>query len=92
MAKVLVAAESTIPDTGDLDYSLLWWIASTSAHGSLSAVQQLAQPGNDGEASLYPDAESVGAFATRAAHLLHAAHTSWNTYRKHPGRAEGSSA
>ncbi len=82
MAKVLVAAESSIPDTGDLDYSLLWWIASTSAHGSLSAVRQLAQPGDSGQASLYPDAESVGAFAARAAHLLHAAHIAWNAYRQ----------
>ncbi|MBX3196430.1 MAG: hypothetical protein KF727_15200 [Microbacteriaceae bacterium] len=82
MAKVLVEAESSIPETGDLDYSLLWWIASTSAHGSLSAVRQLAQPGEAGEASLYPDAESVAAFAARAAHLLHTAHASWNVYRR----------
>lgn len=85
MAKVLVAAESTISDTDDLDYSLLWWIASTSAHGSLSAVQQLAQPGEPGQASLYPDAESFGAFAVRAAHLLNAAHASWNVYRQSSG-------
>lgn len=82
MAKVLVSAESTVPDTSDLDYSLLWWIASTSAHGSLSAVRQLAQPGEAGQASLYPDAASVEAFAARAAHLLHAAHASWNVYRQ----------
>jgi hypothetical protein len=84
MYSILVEAERTIPDTEDLGFTLLWSIASTSAHGSLSAVEQISKPvGRAGEPIVIGDPEAIGDFASQAAHLMHAAHDSWNRYAGH---------
>jgi hypothetical protein len=84
MIRLLVYAEQHIPAAGDLGYSLLWSITSNSAHGSLSAVSQLSTPAQRaGEPLVYSNPESVATFALQTAHLLNAAHKSWNRYAGH---------
>tara|TARA_R110002020_G_scaffold325837_1_gene541497 strand:+ start:73082 stop:73564 length:483 start_codon:yes stop_codon:yes gene_type:complete len=84
MMPLLVHAEQHISDAGDLGYSLLWSITSNSAHGSLSAVSQLGAPaGHAGDPMVYSNPESVATFALQTAHLLNAAHESWNRYAGH---------
>lgn len=83
MPSLLVEAERRIDGAGDLGYSLLWSITSTTAHGSLTAVEQLSNMSNTGEPVAMSDPDTVGQFAAQAAHLLHAAHDTWNRYAGH---------
>jgi hypothetical protein len=85
MRSLLVEAERTIEGAGDLGYFLLWAIASTSAHGSLSAVEQLSLAGSDAGPVALSNPDTVFEFAAQAAHLLKAAHLSWNSYARGRG-------
>lgn len=80
MPSLMIEAERTIDGASDLGFSLLWSIASTSAHGSLTAVEQLSLRSDLDEMTALTNPNTIATFALEAAHLLKAAHASWIRY------------
>lgn len=81
MGPLLVEAERTIEDADDLEFSLLWSVSSTAAHGSLTAAEQLSVR-TDAETGTIAvtNPSTVMVFAHAAAKLLNAARTSYDRY------------
>jgi len=83
MREVLETAEREIDGMEDLGISLLWAILSTSAHGSITAMEQLATR-DESSAAFWNNPRKIFELATKTYNIHFLALDLWNQYLAEP--------